>query len=77
MTNKAKFGLALVALEQLNIEWLHAPDRVAIGNAYYYDLVEVPIEHTLTRHTDALEKALEAIMDTELGRNFKVPPDAP
>jgi hypothetical protein len=79
MTNKAKMGLALVALHQLDIVWDKNPDECTV--TYWFAgeatiISRAKVEHTLTRHTDALDKALEGIMDSFLGKGYKIPAEA-
>jgi hypothetical protein len=69
-------GLALVALHQLDIVWDKAPDECTVTYWHHGEpdiISRAKVENTLTRHTDALEKALEGIMDSHLGRGFKIP----
>jgi hypothetical protein len=79
VTNKAKFGLMLVAMHRLDISWDKNPDECIIT---YWDrngaevISRAKVKPTLTRHTDAFMEALEGIMDSHLGKGYKIPEDA-
>lgn len=79
MTNKAKMGLGLLALNQLDITWDKGPDECVItywGKNGAEVISRARVEHTLTRRSDALEKALEGIMDSHLGKGIRIPAES-
>lgn len=73
-SRKAMLGLALVALHQLDLIWATTPDEIHIekwehGEPVTY--VRIKVDYTITRHSDALMRALEAIVDSILGRGLQ------
>lgn len=73
MTKKHELALALIALHQIDLSW----DRDKLTAEQYHperhsitEIICVPIEYTLTRHSDALAKVLDAIVD-KFGQGIK------